>query len=129
MDYLFVYGTLMHTVDHEMSRFLQANAQFVGHAHMYGQLYEIDGYPGAVASENTSERVYGHLFRITDTDSVFKVLDAYEGIGVGNPNDYEYQRTPITVYLEDGTTLRAWFYAYNFPTDTFLRIVSGRYLE
>jgi gamma-glutamylcyclotransferase (GGCT)/AIG2-like uncharacterized protein YtfP len=128
MDYLFVYGTLMKTVNNGMSRFLHSNSDFIGNAYIHGKLYDLEGYPGAVASENPSERVYGNIFKIKDTKSVFKVLDDYEGIGDGNPNDYEYVRTQVTAFLEDGTEVITWFYAYNFPTEHLRLISSGRYL-
>lgn len=128
MEYLFVYGTLMKTVNNGMSRFLHSNAEFIGNAYILGKLYDLEGYPGAVVSDNPSERVYGNIFKIKDTKAVFKVLDDYEGIGDGNTNDYEYVRTQVTAYLEDGTEVNTWFYAYNFPTDTFRLIASGRYL-
>ena|SRR5690606_35341209 len=128
MDYLFVYGTLMKTVNKDMSRFLHSNSDFIGNAYILGKLYDLEGYPGAVASDNTSERVYGNLFKIKDTEAVFKVLDDYEGIGDGNLNDYEYVRTQVTAFLEDGTEINTWFYAYNFPIGTLQLIPSGRYL-
>ncbi|WP_100614735.1 gamma-glutamylcyclotransferase family protein [Confluentibacter citreus] len=128
MDYLFVYGTLMKTLSNGMSRFLHSNSEFIGNAYIYGKLYDLKGYPGAVVSNNPSEHVYGHVFKIKDTKAVFKVLDDYEGIGDGKPSDYEYLRTKVTVYFENGTEVIAWFYAYNFPTDALRLIASGRYL-
>ncbi|OYX28572.1 MAG: hypothetical protein B7Z06_01310 [Flavobacteriales bacterium 32-35-8] len=127
MDYLFVYGTLMKTANNGMSRFLHAHAEFIGNAHIYGKLYDLEGYPGAVASNNPSERVHGNIFKIKDAQAVFKVLDDYEGIGDGNPNAYEYVRTQVTAFLDDGTKVTTWFYAYNFPTEHLRLIPSGKY--
>lgn len=128
MDYLFVYGTLMKTVSNGMSRFLHAHAEFIGNAYIHGKLYDLEGYPGAVAGNTPSERVYGNLFKIKDTEAVFKVLDDYEGIGDGNPTDYEYVRTHVTAFLENGNKVSTWFYAYNFATDELHLIASGRYM-
>lgn len=128
MDYLFVYGTLMKTMKNNMAKFLYMHSHFQGNAYIHGKLYDLVAYPGAVASENTFERVHGHVFKIREALAVFNVLDAYEGIGVGNPADYEYVRTRVKAYLEDGTQVNTWFYAYNFPTYNFQLISSGRYL-
>ena len=128
MDYLFVYGTLMKTVSNGMSRFLHSHSEFIGNAYIQGKLYDLQGYPGAVAGNNPTERVYGHVFKIKDTEAVFKVLDDYEGIGDGNPTDYEYVRTHVTAFLENDTEVTTWFYAYNFPTDALEVMPSGRYL-
>ncbi|WP_100611293.1 gamma-glutamylcyclotransferase family protein [Confluentibacter lentus] len=129
MDYLFVYGTLMKTVSNGMSRFLHSNSEFIGNAYIHGKLYDLEGYPGAVVSDDPSERVYGNIFKIKDTQVVFKVLDDYEGIGDGNPIDYEYLRTQVVAYLEDGAEVATWFYAYNFPTEHLRLIPSGMYFS
>ncbi|PKQ46237.1 gamma-glutamylcyclotransferase family protein [Confluentibacter flavum] len=129
MDYLFVYGTLMKTVNNGMSCFLHYNAEFIGNAYILGKLYDLDGFPGAIVSDNPSERVYGNIFKIKDTQTVFKVLDDYEGIGAGPPDDYEFVRDQVIAYLEDGTEINTWFYAYNLPTDTLKLIPSGRYFK
>jgi len=128
MEYLFVYGTLMKTVSNGMSRFLHSNSEFIGNAYIHGKLYDLEGYPGAVANSNPAERVYGHIFKIKNTEAVFKVLDDYEGIGDGNPSDYEYVRTRVKAFLEHGTEVTTWFYAYNFPIHAFRLIASGHYL-
>ena len=112
-----------------MSRFLQANARFIGNAYIHGKLYEVNEYPGAVTSNNLLERVYGNIFEIKNSEAVFKLLDAYEGIGESDSHNYEYVRIQITAYLEDHTEITTWFYAYNFPTDTLQLIPSGRYCE
>jgi gamma-glutamylcyclotransferase (GGCT)/AIG2-like uncharacterized protein YtfP len=128
MEYVFVYGTLMRNVNNNMSRFLQANARFIGDAYIYGKLYEVNEYPGAIMSIDPSERVCGNIFEIRNVEAVFKALDEYEGIGAGNPTCYEYVRTQVTAYLEDHTEITTWFYVYNFSTESLKRIVSGRYL-
>ena len=127
MTHLFVYGTLMSSVNNNMSHFLQANAHLIGNAYINGKLYEVGGYPGAVIGSNPLDHVHGQLFKIINTETLFMVLDEYEGIGDGNPADYEYVRTQVMAYLEDGNTLNAWCYTYNFSIDTFQLISSGRY--
>ncbi|WP_111307018.1 gamma-glutamylcyclotransferase family protein [Confluentibacter sediminis] len=129
MGFLFVYGTLMHTANNGVSRFLRAHSEFVGDAYIYGRLYDLGDYPGAVPSGDASERVYGHVFKVMDADAVFKVLDDYEGIGDGDPHVYAYVRRSVTAYLGDGTEVSTWFYAYHFPTDALRLIPSGRYLN
>ena len=112
-----------------MSRFLQNNSEFLGNAHVYGRLYDLGWYPGVVLSQNPSEKVYGHIFKLKNAEAVFKVLDDYEGIGGDNPKPYEYSREKTKAYLKDGTEIETWFYEYLLPTDKFTLIPSGNYLD
>ena len=129
MDYLFVYGTLMKDLNNGMSRFLQSNSEFLGNAHILGKLFDLGWYPGVVPSNDSSEKVYGHLFKLKNVEMVFKVLDDYEGIGGDNPTPYEYSREKTNAYLQDGSKMETWFYAYILPTDNFRVISSGNYLN
>lgn len=115
-------------MNNDMSRFLHSNSEYIGNAYIHGRLYALEGYPGAVVNQHELERVYGHVLKIEDPQEVFKVLDAYEGIGDGTSTDYEYVRTQVVAYLDADTQLKVWFYAYNFPTDTLRHIPYGRYL-
>ena len=129
MDYLFVYGTLMRDLNNGMSRFLQNNSEFVGNGYFYGKLFDLGWYPGAVESGEPNEYVHGNIFKLKDSVTVFKVLDDYEGIGDGDPGLYEYKRELVMAYLEDGTAIKTWFYAYNHPTEKLIQIPSGNYLD
>ncbi len=129
-NYLFVYGTLLKGFDSYMSKFLDKNSDFIGEGFIHGKLFEISWYPGAVLSKESSERVYGHIFKIYEYDKTFKILDDYEGVGdttAQYPN--EYRRELIDAYLIDGTMIRTWVYVYNNPTEHLRLIVSGDYLK
>lgn len=65
MIHLFVCGALMSNVNNDMSRFLHANARFIGDAYIHGKLYKVDEYSGAVVSNDPSERVYSNIFEIS----------------------------------------------------------------
>lgn len=129
-DYLLVYGTLLQDFDSYMSKFLTKHSEFVGQGFFYGKLYEVSWYPGAVLSNNMDEKVYGHIFEIRDHEKVFKILDAYEGIGDFFPEPNEYKRAQVTGYLGSSETdVKVWLYIYNHPTDHLKRIPSGYYLK
>jgi gamma-glutamylcyclotransferase (GGCT)/AIG2-like uncharacterized protein YtfP len=127
--YLFVYGTLLKDLNNGMSRFLQSNSEFIGNAFVVGRLYEIGWYPGVVLSYNPTEKVYGNIFKVKNTETVFKALDDYEGICGDNPKPYEYSRELTDAYLNDGTKIETWFYAYNHSTENLKQILSGNYLD
>ena len=129
MDCLFVYGTLLKDLNNGMSRFLQSNSEFLGNAYINGRLYDLGWYPGVVLSNDPSEKVYGQLFKLKNTETVFKVLDDYEGIGGDNPKPYEYSRERAQAFLEDGTQMGTWFYEYVLSTENLTLIPSGNFLE
>jgi gamma-glutamylcyclotransferase (GGCT)/AIG2-like uncharacterized protein YtfP len=118
--YLFVYGTLRSQVSNEMSRFLQSHAQAVGGAKTPGILFQLDGFPGMVASVDGSDRVVGEVYRMDDPAATLALLDAYEGD--------QFERQLVTVTIDDGRTFDAWVYVYKLDTSGKPRITSGDYL-
>lgn len=127
MALLFVYGTLLHKVDSRMANFLKANAQKIGSGYMYGQLYEIDGYPGVIKSADKNEKVIGNIFELEDTDKVLKELDQYEEVGPEFEQPNEYKREQVTAYFDDGKNMNCWVYTYNHSIEKLTRIESGDY--
>jgi gamma-glutamylcyclotransferase (GGCT)/AIG2-like uncharacterized protein YtfP len=121
-DYLFVYGTLMVDADNNMSRFLIKHSEFIEKGYFCGKLYKVNNFPGAVLSDNTSDKVYGSVYKITNKDHVFKVLDAYEGV-----EENLFKRVIINAFLNP-KSISTWVYLYNQPTKHLKLIASGDYL-
>lgn len=128
-EHLFVYGTLLKDFESSMSKFLEQNSEFVGSGYFNGNLYEISWYPGAVLSDNPSDKVFGHVFKILNAEKTFKVLDNYEGIGDTGEHTNEYNRRLIDAYLDTQETIKTWVYIYNLPTAHLKHIPSGKYLS
>lgn len=128
-DYLFVYGTLLKDVDNEMSKFLQQHAQFISKGYFNGKLYQVSWYPGAVISNNSSDRVYGHIYKLSNFNYTFKVLDAYEGIDYNNAKNNLFKRESVTAFLETDTEIKTWVYTYNLSTTHLRQIESGDFLK
>lgn len=111
-----------------MYRLLARHAEFVAEGTCQGRLYNIGDYPGAVPSEDPSERVKGEVWFLREPDSVLPELDQYEGCGPGFLEPTEYVRRRQEIVLADGTTCIACVYLYNRPTGPLLRISSGDFL-
>jgi gamma-glutamylcyclotransferase (GGCT)/AIG2-like uncharacterized protein YtfP len=126
--YLFVYGTLMQDFKNEMSKFLASHSQFIAHGYFNGKLFEVDGFPGAILSEYKEDKVYGSIFKLNDNESIFKVLDVYEGIDATSKVPDLYKRNIITSFLENGEILQTWVYIYNLSTTNLVQITSGKYV-
>lgn len=128
-DYLFVYGTLQQGLKNEMSQFLLQNAEVIAKGCIQGKLYAISWFPGAVLSTGTENHVYGTVFKLQYTFNTFKVLDAYEGCDLSQPNTSLFTRDITTVFLENGTSVAAWVYLYNQNVDHKTQILSGDFLK
>jgi gamma-glutamylcyclotransferase (GGCT)/AIG2-like uncharacterized protein YtfP len=126
---LFVYGTLMRGFDHPMAQLLSRNADFIGEARCGGRLYLIKHYPGLVLSDAADELVFGELFRLSRPDELLREFDMYEACGEGFVAPTEYIRQMLPVMLQDGATIEAWTYVYNWPAAHLPRIASGRFME
>ena len=128
-DYLFVYGTLLTDSKHEMSQFLASHAQLIGKGFFYGKLYIVTWFPGAVLSNSKNEKVHGMVFKVESPETVFKVLDDYEGIGDYYKEPHLFKKAFTNVYLKNGTTIKASVYLYNLPTKGLKQIIFGDYLK
>ncbi|WP_438970022.1 gamma-glutamylcyclotransferase family protein [Methylophaga sp.] len=127
--YLFVYGTLMKTSEHNMHRVLAEHSEFVSHAWLLGKLYQIHDYPGVIESSSPDDRVYGELYRLTKADLVLPQLDDFEECSAAFPEPREYIRKRILVNLSPEETEMAWAYIYNHPVSDHKRIMSGIFKE
>lgn len=128
-EHLFVYGTLLSTVDHPMSRRLAAEADLVGPATFQGRLYRVSWYPGLVDG-NPGEVVHGELHRLRDRDRSFVWLDEFEGVtrgasSVTEPDEYIRVERTVTLADEDHV---AWVYLYTGPTSVLAPVSSSRWV-
>jgi len=127
-DRLFVYGTLMRGFDHPMAKLLSRSADFIGEARCRGRLYLVKHYPGLVLSDDSTDIVYGEVYRLRDRDALLGEFDMYEACGEGFRQPTEYLRQMLQVALSDGTAGEAWTYIYNWPVTNLPRIASGKFL-
>ena len=124
-----MYGSLRRSVAASMHSVLAKHCTYLAEAHMFGLLYEIDGYPGAVRSDRPEHKVYGELYAIIERAPLFLALDAYEECSCNNPKPHEYQRTPLTVIAPGQLAVTAWVYVYQYDISQRQLIVSGDYLN
>lgn len=128
-SYLFVYGSLLKDQDNAMACFLQEHSTFINEGFFNGRLYQVSWFPGAVLSDQKSDRVYGHIFQLNDDRVVFPVLDDYEGIGESYEEPQLFKKVLVSVRLKNGQNLNCWTYLYNRSVDELQQITTGNYLE
>ena len=128
-DYLFVYGTLQEELDNDMSKFLVKHSENIGKGYIHAKLYKISWYPGAVLSHSKTNKVYGTVFKLKQSKTVFKVLDEYEGYVESSLSKSLYVRKRAAIYLQNNTQLKAWVYEYNQSVSNENHISSGDFLK
>ena len=128
-QFLFVYGTLREGLAQPMTDLIRRYARPAGRAWLRGKLFDLGDYPGAVLSQDDSDRIAGELYRIEPGQEaiLFAELDRYEDCDPDDASASEYVRVRAQVQPEEGGPLEAWVYQYNRPTDRLERIVSGDY--
>lgn len=127
-DLLFVYGSLLPDAPNSRHHLLGPVTP-LGPGYFQGRLYSLGGYPGAVASRNTNERVRGVIYRLKSPEASLQQLDRYEGFVPSSPEGCEFIRASSKVFLDNGTTPTAWIYLYALPLEGLIQIPEGDYLR
>jgi gamma-glutamylcyclotransferase (GGCT)/AIG2-like uncharacterized protein YtfP len=128
--YLFVYGTLLSSLNSPAGSVLKMYAERISPATISGRLYDIGGYPGLVLADDGAEEgeiIYGELYMIREKENLLSALDEYEGCSPRFPEPREYVRKVIPVTTPERKKVQAWAYLYNWDISHCLRIESGDY--
>ncbi|MFB6340486.1 gamma-glutamylcyclotransferase [Saccharicrinis sp. FJH62] len=127
-EFLFIYGTLIASVNKEMNALVLKYGMPLGEAYMTGRLYEINGYPGFIPTDNQDEKVCGEVYLLKEAIQLFYQLDKYEECSPEFPKPWEYHRLKLPVQLNNGTVIHGcWVYAYNYDAEDLEFIPSGNY--
>ena len=126
--YLFVYGTLLSECQNQMSTLLWTNSVPCGCGFIYGKLYDLGDYPGAIADYRYQNKVFGRLVQLQRANWTLKILDDYEGIESHVPDSGLFRREMVNVFLEEDV-VPSWIYVYNRPLNGKSEIPSGDYMD
>jgi gamma-glutamylcyclotransferase (GGCT)/AIG2-like uncharacterized protein YtfP len=126
-DYLFAYGTLQPGLAPTKIARVAAKLLPVGEGSVRGVLYDLGGYPGAVADPNANSKILGTVMELPEDDGLLARLDAYEGFNPQSPATSEYIRELQVVELKTGGTVECWFYRYNRKPKDADRVESGEW--
>lgn len=127
--YLFVYGTLMRDSNSDMYHLLSRNSEFYSSGSFCGNLFKVSYYPGAVLSDNKDDKVYGEIYKLSDSKTIMAQLDIYEECGENYVAPTEYIRHKMAISTSDGRLVESWIYLYNRPVESLIQIKSGRFIE
>ncbi len=124
-DHLFAYGTLQPGFAPTKIARVAAKLRPVGEGFVRGVLYDLGGYPGAVADPNAKGRIGWTEMELPEDEGLLARLDAYEGFDPQAPQTSEYVRERQFVELKAGGTVACWFYRYNRKAGDADRVESG----
>jgi gamma-glutamylcyclotransferase (GGCT)/AIG2-like uncharacterized protein YtfP len=116
-QYLFVYGTLQPGCARAVVVPAAAKLRVVGKGFVYGVLYDLGGYPGAVPHPKATGRIAGTVLELPQDANVLRELDAYEGFDPEAPAASEFVRVRESVQMSDGGAMECWMYRYNRAPD------------
>ncbi|MBU3915997.1 gamma-glutamylcyclotransferase [bacterium] len=127
LEFIFVYGTLRREFSTNTRQILVRHCEYFSDGHLRGKLYEVDGYPGVIESDNTEDKVFGELYKIIRGDQVLPQLDDYEQCAAKFPQPHEYLRKKLPISVADGGEVTAWVYVFNHDVSNLIQIESGDY--
>lgn len=135
MALLFVYGTLTRAAAHPMGDLLRAKGRPLGTGTITARLYIVADpdlpeqplYPGAVASDDPRDRVFGEIHAVPEL--LFRDLDTYERCTDAWPDPHEYRRTTVDVLTLGGHVLPAQTYLYRWDVSRALHLPTGRFTD
>ena len=123
-----MYGTLRKEIATSIYYYVLArHCEYFSAGHIQGRLYEVDGYPGAVESNNAHDKVQGEIYEMVSGKSVLPQLDEYEECTESHPRPHEYVRKKLSVALTSGGSVSAWVYLFNHDISGLTQIKTGDY--
>jgi len=130
-EFIFVYGTLQKNFSSDMHVILERHCDFISDGYMRGKLFEVNGYPGAIQSEEQNDLVYGEIYKIiSNAELVLSQLDEYEECNNKYPHPHEYERAKCLISLSnEQEKLIAWVYIFKRNISNLNQIKSGHYLS
>jgi gamma-glutamylcyclotransferase (GGCT)/AIG2-like uncharacterized protein YtfP len=127
--YLFLYGTLRPASPTNEATRLITGLRRIGRARVFGRLYDLGEYPGAVLDSSARTSIRGELFELPNNPSILSALDKYEEFDRANEKRSLFIRTKTNVEVSDGRRLESWIYVYNRDPGTAPVIASGDYSQ
>jgi gamma-glutamylcyclotransferase (GGCT)/AIG2-like uncharacterized protein YtfP len=126
---LFVYGSLLTgTPSPRINSLLKRHCRTIAQASIAGRLYEFGRYPGAIASGNKTDKVYGNLLYVNKV-AIISLIDKYEQFYPAclEKSEFIRKRTQVSFHKALRPAVHAWCYYYNGSMRMIYRIKCGKY--
>ncbi|HEX3894432.1 MAG TPA: gamma-glutamylcyclotransferase family protein [Terracidiphilus sp.] len=119
--FLFAYGTLQPGFAPAEIATAVEKLRPVGEGFLFGKLYDLGSYPGAVIDPASAWVIYGTVYELPEDSEILRRLDAYEGD--------EYVRVEQLTTLTAGGVLNCWVYDFVGTPGEERFVESGRWME
>lgn len=107
-----------------------AQSVFVAEGWFQGRMYHISDYPGVIASEDASDRIYGELYKLSDAEVMLKLLDDYEECAAHHAQPAEYTRIATVIKGVSGRVYEpVWIYLYQWSIEDKAQIQKGDFMR
>ncbi len=126
-EYLFVYGTLMNEFAPTEVAETMTRLKYLGDGFVYGRLYDLGEYPGAILGKKTESKIFGRVYQLPPDSSILQKLDDYEEFSPHQSSPNLFVRKKTLIVLKDGRRIRGWIYEYNRNIKSSTLIKSGDY--
>ncbi len=121
IKHLFAYGTLQPGLASAEVAPVVSTLRLVDEGFLFGKLYDLGNYPGAVIDPASARVVYGTVYELPASAELLATLDDYEGP--------DYVRVEQLVTLTAGGVCNCWVYDYLGKPGEDRVIESGRWTD
>lgn len=128
-QFIFVYGTLRRGGNTNMHGLLASHSEYLCTGETQGKLYALKEYPGMIESGEITDKVFGEVYKISNSRQLLALLDDYEECSEKFPLPHEYVRKKLPVKLLSGAQVLAWVYLFNRDVANLKVIKSGDYIK
>jgi len=126
-DYLFVYGTLAEeNAPREIADTVR-KLKYVGKGFVFGRLYNLGKYPGAILEDKARHKIFGKIFELPSDRKLLNRLDAYEEFDPKRPAKSLFLRRQTSISRPNRKKVKGWVYEYNGNVGARPLIENGRY--
>jgi len=126
-EYLFTYGTLQPGLAPLDIAPAVNMLRPVGDGVVYGLLYDLGDYPGAILDPLSKQQIHGTIFQLPENIDILPPLDGYEDFDANSPATSLFLRELHSAVLTGGETLPCWIYVYNGKPDPARILPGGRF--
>lgn len=108
---IFVYGSLARGNIH-FSKFFNEE-QITSNVSVRGSVYRLEVGYSVISTQNESQMVSGELITRQRSEILLSLLDEFHGFSFKTPEKSLFLRILTDVYMEDGSTKKAYVYSIN----------------
>lgn len=125
-QYLFTYGTLTEELAPPEISGSVKKLKYIGNGFVYGRLYDLGNYPGAVLDRFHKSKIFGKIYELPNSQ-ILEEFDNYEEYDREKPTKSLFIRKQVSINRANQKKIKAWVYEYNRDVGKLPLIENGRF--